>query len=63
MVDTTNKLKTILCIEPSLIVPRERFEDIFPSKIFKGRWTKDGKWVSDRDKMEKNIQRWDEKDS
>ena len=34
---------------------RERFEDIFPSKIFKGRWTKDGKWVSDRDKNGKRI--------
>ena len=34
---------------------RKRFEDIFPSKIFKGRWTKDGKWVSDRDKNGKRI--------
>ena len=34
---------------------RERFEDIFPSKIFKGSWTKDGKWVSDRDKNGKRI--------
>ena len=34
---------------------RERFEYIFPSKIFKGKWTKDGKWVSDRDKNGKRI--------
>ena len=34
---------------------RKRFEDIFPSKIFKGSWTKDGKWVSDRDKNGKRI--------
>ena len=44
-----------LNISENMNYKRERFEDIFPSKIFKGRWTKDGKWVSDRDKNGKRI--------
>ncbi|WP_449030169.1 peptidoglycan DD-metalloendopeptidase family protein [Prevotella melaninogenica] len=44
-----------LNISEKMNYKRERFEDIFPSKIFKGRWTKDGKWVSDRDKNGKRI--------
>ena len=44
-----------LNISENMNYKRERFEDIFPSKIFKGRWTKDGKWVSDRDKNGKSI--------
>ena len=44
-----------LNISENMNYKRERFEDIFPSKIFKGRWTKNGKWVSDRDKNGKRI--------
>ena len=44
-----------LNISENMSYKRERFEYIFPSKIFKGKWTKDGKWVSDRDKNGKRI--------
>ena len=52
---TTIETGYTLNISENMNYRRERFEDIFPSNIFKGRWTKDGKWVSDRDKNGKRI--------